>query len=266
MTTPDYARYTRLIVSRERGILTVTLNNPAKKNAVDAAMHSELADIFYDIAKDEDARVLILTGAGEAFCAGGDIGWMKDSQGASAKPPSAVEGKRIVFGLLDLEIPVIAKVRGPAVGLGATLALFCDCVFAAESARFADPHVRAGLVAGDGGAVIWPALIGFARAKEYLMTGDMISAPDAERIGLINRCVANDELDACVDAFARRLAEGPQQAIRHTKVAINIALKEMAHKLLDASMAYEMQSFATADHKEAVAAFLEKRTPKFKGR
>lgn len=264
MATPDYARYTRLITHRDGGVLTLTLNNPAKKNAVDAAMHSELADIFYDIAKDEEARVLVLTGAGSAFCAGGDIGWMKASQGAGAKPPSAVEGKRIVFGLLDLEIPVIAKVRGPAVGLGATLALFCDCVFAEESARFADPHVRAGLVAGDGGAIIWPALIGFARAKEFLMTGDMVTAPDAARMGLINHCVPDNELDARVGDFVRRLAEGPHQAIRYTKVAINLALKAQVHKLLDASMAYEMQSFSTADHEEAVTAFLEKRAPEFR--
>lgn len=266
MATPDYARYTRLIVSRDGGVLTVTLNNPAKKNAVDAAMHSELADIFYDIAKDEETRVVVLTGAGNAFCAGGDIGWMKTGLSERATEPDTGEAKRIVFGLLDLEIPVIAKVRGPAVGLGATLALFCDCVFAAETARFADPHVRAGLVAGDGGAIIWPALIGFARAKEFLMTGDMVTAPDAARMGLINHAVPEGDLDARVESFARKLAEGPQQAVRYTKVAINIALKELAEKIFDPAMAYEKESFATADHKEAVAAFLEKRAPKFTGR
>jgi enoyl-CoA hydratase len=265
MTAPDTSRYTRIKISRESGILTATLSNPGKKNAVDAAMHRELADLFHDIAKDDETNVVVLTGEGDAFCAGGDIGWMKESASGTT-PPSAVEGKRIVFGLLDLEKPIIARVRGPAVGLGATLALFCDCVFAGESARFADPHVRVGLVAGDGGAVIWPALIGFARAKEYLMTGDAISAADAARIGLINHCVPDAELDATVAAFAKRLAEGPTQAIRYTKVSINIALRELAHKLLDASMAYEMGSFATSDHREAVAAFLEKRAPKFTGR
>ena len=266
MATPDYARYTRLIVTRDGGVLTVTLNNPAKKNAVDAAMHAELAEIFHDIAKDEETRVVVLTGASDAFCAGGDIGWMKAGLGARASGPDTGEAKRIVFGLLDLETPIIAKVRGPAVGLGATLALFCDCVFAAETARFADPHVRAGLVAGDGGAIIWPALIGFARAKEYLMTGDMMSAKDAERVGLINHAVPEGELDACVEAFAHKLAQGPQQAIRYTKISVNIALKELAEKIFDRAMAYEKQSFATADHKEAVAAFLEKRAPKFTGR
>ena len=265
MTPPDYSQYSRVRIARANGVLTATLTNPGKKNAVDAQMHRELSDLFYDIAKDDTVNVVVLTGNGDAFCAGGDIGWMKEGAGGSG-PPSAVEGKRIVFGLLDLEKPIVAKVRGPAVGLGATLALFCDCVFAGESARFADPHVRVGLVAGDGGAVIWPALIGFARAKEYLMTGDAIAAPDAARIGLINHCVADDALDETVAAFARRLAEGPAQAIRYTKVSINIALKELAHKLLDASMAYEMGSFATSDHREAVAAFLEKRTPKFTGR
>lgn len=265
MTAPDFSRYTRIRIARDKRILTATLTNPGKKNAVDAVMHAELADLFYDIAKDDETDIVVLTGDGDAFCSGGDIGWMREAaQGGT--PPSAVEGKRVIFGLLDLEKPVIAKVRGPAVGLGATLALFCDVVFASETARFADPHVRAGIVAGDGGAVIWPQLIGFARAKEYLMTGDAIKAPDAERIGLINHCVPDGELDAAVDAFVRRLADGATQAIRYTKVAVNIALRELAHKLMDASMAYEMTTFATSDHREAVAAFLEKRTPKFTGR
>jgi enoyl-CoA hydratase len=153
-----------------------------------------------------------------------------------------------------------------AIGLGCTLALFCDVIFASENARFADPHVRVGVVAGDGGAVIWPQLVGYARAKEYLMTGDPIPGKEAERIGLINHVVPDADLDARVDAFARKLAAGAPQAIRYTKVSVNLRLKEIAHTILDASMAYEMLTFATQDHREAVSSFLEKRKPAFTGK
>jgi enoyl-CoA hydratase len=157
-------------------------------------------------------------------------------------------------------------VRGPAVGLGCTISLFCDVIFASETAKFADPHVRVGLVAGDGGAVIWPQLVGYARAKEYLMTGDPIGAVDAERIGLINHVVPDGELDARVAAFAKRLADGPLDAIKYTKVSTNLGLKQLAHSILDTSLAYEMLTFDTHDHKEAVDSFLNKRKPHFKKR
>ena len=265
MSAADFSRYQRIKFSRDDGVLTAALSNPGKKNAVDALLHHELSTLFSDIAADESVRVTSLTGEGDAFCAGGDVGWMREgSSGGSA--PSAEEGRAIVNGMLDLEKPLIAKVRGPAVGLGATVALFCDCVFASEAARFADPHVRVGLAPGDGGAVIWPALLGPARAKEYLMTGDAIAALDAARMGLINHCLPDSELDAAVLKFARRLADGPSQAIRAAKVSVNIVLKDLVAKIFEPSMALEMQSFRTADHREAVNAFLEKRVPKFTGR
>jgi len=212
-------------------------------------------------------RLVILTGAGENFCAGGDIEWMQEMiDDPSSFEKTAREGKQIVFSLLDCEKPVIAKVNGHATGLGATIALFCDVVFASERAKIGDPHVSVGFVAGDGGAVIWPQLIGFARAKEYLMTGDLISAAEAARIGLINRAVPPEELDAAVDAFARRLAGGAVKAIKWTKMSVNIGLKQLAHSIMDASISYEAQSNRTADHAEAVAAFREGRPPKFVGR
>ena len=155
--------------------------------------------------------------------------------------------------------------NGAAAGLGATLALLCDVIIADERAVIGDPHVKVGLVAGDGGAVIWPQLVGYARAKEYLMTGDALTANEAERIGLINHAVPDAELDARVDAFAKKLAAGAPQAIKYTKVSVNLALKALAHTILDASMAYEMLTFKTNDHREAVASFLEKRKPNFTG-
>ncbi len=262
----DYRNYERIRLAHHGRILTLTLSNPAKMNAVDGKLHEELSRIFYDVQEDDRADIVVLQGDGTAFCAGGDIEWLRDAAVGRIKGPSTVEGKKIIFGLLDLEKPVIAKVRGPAIGLGCTIALFCDVIFASDTARFADPHVKIGVVAGDGGAVIWPQLVGYARAKEYLMTGDPLTGVEAERIGLINHVVPEAELDARVDAFAMKLANGAPQAIKYTKVAVNLRLKEIAHTILDASMAYEMLTFATDDHREAVASFLEKRKPQFSGK
>jgi enoyl-CoA hydratase len=259
------AQYQRIKISREGRVLTLTLSNPSKLNAVDGLMHHELSHIFYDIQEDAASDIVVLTGEGNSFSAGGDIDWMRQAAEGKIAGPGPIEGKKIIFGLLDLEKPIIAKVRGPAIGLGCTIALFCDVIFASDNARFADPHVKVGVVAGDGGAVIWPQLVGYARAKEYLMTGDPVTARDAERIGLINHVVPDAELDARVEAFTSKLANGAPQAIKYTKVSVNLALKALAHTILDASIAYEMMTFATKDHREAVASFLEKRKAKFTG-
>ncbi len=262
----DYARYQTILAERRGRILTLTLNRPEALNAVDQVMHEELARIFGDVAEDTACDVVVLTGAGKGFSAGGDIDWMQAMIDDPAMfERTAVEAKRIVFSLLDLEQPIIARVNGPAVGLGATIALFCDIIIAAEDATIADPHVRMGLVAGDGGAVIWPQLIGYARAKEFLMTGEFLDGRRAAELGLINYAVPADELDAKVDAFADRLAAGATKAIRWSKVSANIGLKQLAHSIMDASIAYEALSNQTADHREAVAAFREKRKPDFTG-
>ena len=165
----------------------------------------------------------------------------------------------------DYDKTVIAKLNGHATGLGATIALFCDVIFASSKARIGDPHVSVGFVAGDGGAVIWPQLVGYARAKEYLLTGDLLTADQAAAIGLINHSVPLEELDARVDAFADRLNAGAIKAIRWTKMATNIGLKQLAHSAMDACLAYESLSNMTRDHQEAVNAFREKRTAIFTG-
>jgi enoyl-CoA hydratase len=262
----DLGRYTRLRLTRRGRVLTIALNRPEALNAVDGAMHAELADVFLDAEADPESDVVVLTGEGRAFSAGGDLAWLEDSTKDGAAGPSAVEGKRIVFSLLEMEKPIIARLNGHCVGLGCTLALFCDVIIAAERAKIGDPHVRVGLVAGDGGAAIWPQLVGFARAKEYLMTGDLMSAAEAERIGLINRVVPEAELDAAVYGLAERLAAGPRQAVRGTKVSVNTELKRIVHAVMAASIPLETVSFLTADHREAVAAFKEKREPRFGGR
>lgn len=263
----DDAGYHTLRFDRRARILTVTIDRPEALNAVNAAMHEDLARVFYDVNRDPDADVAVLTGSGKAFCAGGDAAWLQSMiDNPAAFLRIAPEAKKIVFGLLDLEKPIICRLNGAAAGLGASIALLCDIIVAADTARIGDPHVRMGLVAGDGGAVIWPQLVGFAKAKELLMTGEMLTAQEAERLGLVNHVVEAAELDAKVYGLAERLAGGATLAIRWTKTVVNIPLKEIAHKIMDASVAYEMMSNVSADHQEAVSAFREKRPSRFTGR
>lgn len=262
---PLEERYETLLISREGRKLTITMNRPDSLNAADAVMHEELAHVFYDVAMDPDSDVIVLTGAGRAFSAGGDIPWMQD---AIANPEmfetTAREAKRIAFSMLELEKPIIARVNGHATGLGATLALLCDVVFAADTAKIGDPHVSIGFVAGDGGPAIWPQLIGFARAKEYLMTGRLIPATRAAAMGLINHAVPPDELDRAVDEFAQELLGGATKAIRWSKVTTNIELKRIFTAYMDAGVAYEALSNVSPDHLEAVEAFRAKRKPQFR--
>jgi len=261
-----YENYKSLSFERRGRVLRVTLDRPDALNAIDDDMHHDLSVVFDEINRDPDCDVVVLTGAGRAFCAGGNADWLQgmiDDPGRfRAIAPAA---KRIVFGLLELEKPIICRLNGAAAGLGASIALMCDIIIASDKAVIGDPHVKMGFVAGDGGPVIWPQLIGFARAKEFLMTGEMLSAERAERIGLINYVVPADELDARVDAMADSLAAGATLAIRWTKTVANIPLRRLAHELLDASIAYEMLTNISADHQEAVSAFREKRKPIFRG-
>lgn len=259
-----FSDYQAILFNRRGRVLEVTLNRPEKLNATDAVLHTELARVFTDISNDPDSDIVVLTGAGRAFSAGGDVAWMQEAIDEPVRFEQTVrEAKQIVFGLIDCEKPIIAKLNGHATGLGATIALFCDVIFAAEHAKIGDPHVSIGFVAGDGGAVIWPQLIGYARAKEYLLTGDLMTAAEAASMGLINHAVPADELDAKVAAFADRLANGATKAIRWTKMSVNIGLRDLATKIMDASLAYEALSNITPDHAEAVRAFAEKRAPVF---
>ena len=259
-----YDGYETMAFARQRRVLTVTLDRPAVLNAVNAAMHAELARVFHDIAADPETDIVVLTGAGRAFCAGGDMEWLQSAaDDASVFEQIAVEAKQIVFGLLDLEKPVVCRLNGDAVGLGATVALFCDIIIASETARIGDLHVNIGLSAGDGGAIIWPQLIGYPRAKEFLMTGRLATGAEAAALGLVNEAVAPDALDARVARMVARLEAGAAQAIRFTKVSINIGLRQLAHTMMDASIAYESLTNVSADHREGLAAFRERRKPAF---
>lgn len=263
----SFQAYRTLSFERRGRVLEITMNRPDTLNAVDEVMHEELARVFTDASNDEGSDIVILTGAGRAFSSGGDVGFFqKMIDEPSSFEKTAREAKQIIFTLLDCEKPIIAKVNGHATGLGATIALFCDVIFASEAAKIGDPHVSVGLVAGDGGAVIWPQLIGYARAKEYLMTGKLMPAAEAARVGLINHAVPATELDAQVRDFADHLAAGAIKAIKWTKMSVNIGLKQLASSIMDASLAYEAMSNVTVDHQEAVHAFREKRKPLFTGR
>ena len=257
--------YRRMRFDYEGRVLTVTIEGNSV-NAVDAAMHEDLARVFVDLQRDPDSDIIVLTGAGRAFCAGGDFDWFQEQINEPRKfRDIGHEAKRIVFSLLDLEKPIVCRMNGAAAGLGATVALLCDVIVAEENAKIGDPHVKVGLVAGDGGAVIWPQLIGFARAKEFLMTGDLMTAKRAAEIGLVNYAVPLAELDSKVAEIVEKIAGNPRWAVRWSKTVVNIQLKDIANKLMDASIAYEMASNMTADRREAVAAFVEKRKPKLSG-
>lgn len=260
-----FGAYEHLGFDRQDGVLTVRIARPEAKNAVNAALHRELSRVFADIRADTETRAVVLTGEGPAFSAGGDLNWFREMD-QGALDALFAEARRIVVDLLEVPQPVIAAVNGPAVGLGATLALFCDVVIAADDAVLGDPHVLVGVVAGDGGAVIWPWLVGVARAKEYLLTGRNVDAEEALRIGLVNRVVPAGQLEAEAAKLAAKLARAPVRAVQGTKAAVNSILRDTVNLVLDKSLALERECFGTEDHREAVSAFLERRTPQFSGR
>jgi len=261
-----YEGYSALQFKREGRILYVAIAHEKKKNAVDAGLHRDLARVFYEINLDTAADVVVLTGTGRWFCAGGDMTWFQELVDEKVRwRHMVVEAKKILNGLLELEKPIIAKINGAAAGLGASIALLCDIVYASDTASIGDPHVKMGLVAGDGGAVIWPHLIGINRAKEMLLTGRMLPATEAHAIGLINHVVSPKDLDVAVDTAARELAAGATLAIRWTKTVLNLELRRINAAISDSALAYETLTNDSADHQEAVNAFVQKRAARFTG-
>ncbi|MBP8306765.1 MAG: enoyl-CoA hydratase/isomerase family protein [Burkholderiaceae bacterium] len=268
--TPDYSRYRYLDIQRRDGIATLTLNQADNRNAVHAEMHGELEHVWRDLGSDPEVNVIVFTGAGKTFSAGGDIKRMASRFGSdegwdySLSIPAATH--RMFEGILDVKQPIIAAVNGDAVGLGATLALFADVSIIADTAKFGDSHVKVGLVAGDGGAVVWPLLVGPARAKEFLMRGNLVSGTQAHALGLVNHVVPTADVMAEAMKIAEELNALPPLAVRWTKLSVNKWLKHQLNLILDASIAYEMLSINSRDHHEAAKAFIEKRKPVYKGR
>ena len=255
-----------LRVTLKDGVLVVAIDHPdSDLNSIDQALHDELGTLFRALKREGDARAVVLTGNGRVFSAGGDFNWFKSLRTPKRLAELNRDAKQLIWDLLDVEIPVVAAVNGHALGLGASIALLCDVIFMAESAKIGDPHVRAGIVAGDGGVVAWPLALGPARAKEYLLTGDSVSAVEAERLGLVNHVVPDEQLVETAFSFASRLASGAPLAVRFTKMSVNKLVKDALNVAFDASTGYELTTFMSNDHVEAVDAFLEKRTPRFTG-
>jgi len=267
VTPVDAATFTTLRLARVGDVLRVTIDHPhSELNAVDEALHRDFTTLFAALRRETAARAVLLTGRGKAFSAGGDFRWFPELRELERMEALRRDAKQLIWDLLDVELPIVAAVNGHAMGLGASIALLCDVILMADTATIGDPHVRVGLVAGDGGATIWPLAVGPARAKEYLLTGDPLTAAEAERIGLVNRVVPAAALDGEAMALATRLAAGAPLAVRYTKLAVNKLVKDALNVAFDVSTALELVTFRSEDHAEALAAIREKRAPVFKGR
>ena len=260
MTSPKPLPQLATILLERRGrMLVITLNRPDQLNAVNLELHDDLVDALWFAQCDTESDIVQITGAGRAFSAGGDI----DHMARNAAEPwrfdhEARIAKRIVSTMLDIDKPVICRMNGHAVGLGATLALLCDVIFAADNAKIGDPHVAVGLVAGDGGAVVWAQRIGMGRAKEFLFSAELLGAKRAAEIGLVNHALPLDELDAAVDAYCTKLLATSTMALRATKILTNLELKRLATSVMDAGIAYESLSVRSPEHLAAVEAMKAK--------
>ncbi len=260
----DFSAYQHLLFERrDHGVLLVTMNRPEKYNAAHEAMHAELARVWTDISRDDDTRAVVVTGAGRAFSAGGDLAMVQRQIGDYGRVTSMLsEMSELVYNMINCEKPIVSAINGVAVGAGAVIALLADISICAEDARLGDGHIRLGVAAGDHAAIIWPLLCGMARARYYLMTGEMVTGAEAERIGLVSKALPREQVLEESLRVADGLAAGPQLAIRLTKRALNGWLRT-AGPIFDQSAAYEMLTFMGEDVKEGLAALTEKRLPVF---
>ena len=276
MASIVYAMET-LQVFRENSVVTVTINQPEKKNAINSAMWDGLAEIFREIASRADDRVVVVTVAGNDFCSGADLSGRGGNAAAATGAGTGAQNqvhhlaamRRVndaCIALQRLPQPTIAKVRGVAVGAGCNLALGCDLVVASETARFSEIFARRGLSLDFGGSWLLPRRIGMHRAKELALLAEIIGANDALEMGLVNRVLPDNEVDAFVDDWARKLAAGPPIALAQTKRLLNNSLNVTLEEALDDEAAAQTINFATSDTAEAMRAFIEKRETKFTGR
>jgi enoyl-CoA hydratase len=260
----DYRDYQHLVFERRpNGVVLITINRPEVLNATNDRLHWELTQVWLTLDADDSARVAVVTGAGRAFSAGGDL----DMVEANSRDPKRMgrtlrEASDIVYNMINLDKPVVSAINGVAVGAGLVVALLSDISIISETARFTDGHTRLGVVAGDHAAIVWPLLCGMAKAKYYLLTSDFIDGREAERIGLVSLCVPPAEVLPKAFEVADKLATGAQQAIRWTKRSLNNWLR-MAGPIFDQSIALEMLTFMDADVREGAAAIREKRPPRF---
>ena len=244
-----------LAVEADGPVRTVLINRPEQLNAVNQPLHWALANVWRQLAADAGARVVILTGAGRAFSAGGDLDWITTFLGDPvARDESLREGAQLIEELLRFPLPVIAAVNGPAVGLGCSLAVLCDIVLISGQAHLADPHVSVGLVAGDGGAAFWPLLTPILRSREYLYTGDRIPAATAVELGLATRVTAPEDLMPEARRLAVRLASQPAEAIQGTKRVVNLHLSQALSGAMQSGFAAEAVTMRSAEHRDRLLA------------
>ncbi len=265
--TIEQAGFKSIRIERADQVLVATIDRAGHPlNPVDDQLHHELALLFRLLRQERDARAVLLTGAGKAFSAGGDFDWFPTLRNPQRLAELRRDAKQMIWDLVDLELPLVVAINGPAVGLGASIALLGDVIYISATAHIADPHVRVGIVAGDGGTAIWPLLVGPARAKEYLLTGDPVPAAEAERIGLVNHVVAPERLMDEAMAMAQRLAASAPLAVQFTKSAVNQLVKQSLQLAFDYATGHELLTFLSEDHQEALEALAEKREPRFFGR
>lgn len=255
----------------DAGVLTITLNRPERHNAVNGDIHDGLETAFRRAADDDAVRVVVIKGAGKSFCSGGDVGDFADGRPGESKSGgqqvvAMQSGRQLLDAMLAVRQPVVGVVHGYALGLGATIALFCDVVVAAEDAVFGDTHVSVGLVAGDGGAVAWPLLMPLGHAKYYLLTGDRLTGKEAAARGLVFTAVPGADLDAEATRVVERLASVAPMASAGTKATLNLILRQRMDLVLDYGLLREGATFLTEDHREAARAFVEKRPAVFHNR
>jgi len=248
-----------VLLEADGPVRIITLSRPDKLNAVDAEMHTAIADIWAKLDADVDARAVVITGAGKAFSAGGDLRqWYENYvQNPVTRRAGMREARKVVREMVDFRLPVIAAVNGPAVGFGCSIAVLCDIVLMSEKAFFADTHVMTGVVAGDGGAVAWPLLMSLLKAKEYLLTGERIPASTAVELGLANRVVPQDQVLDEAMALAHRLAALSPRAVQDTKRTLNLHLERAISGVLDFGIAAEMECFTSDEHRAFIEGQLE---------
>lgn len=260
----DYSDYRQLAFERrDHGVLLITLNRPEKYNATDEQMHSEIARVWHDVSKDPETRVVVVTGAGKAFSAGGDLAMVNRMIGDHERVSHMLgEMTEMVYGIVNCDKPVVSAINGVSVGAGTVVGLLADISICARDAKIGDGHVKLGVAAGDHAAIVWPLLAGLAKAKYYLLTGEMITGEEAERIGLVSKALPREEVLDEALRVADGLATGSQQAIRLTKRALNSWIRD-AGPIFEQSAAYEMLGFLGPDVREGAAAVQEKRPPAF---
>ena len=254
---------TLIIDVADNGVVTVTMNRPEKKNAANAVMWDELRDTWNELAVDPEVRAVIMTGAGDAFCSGADLGG-QDRDRHQLISMNLIH--QTVEALYSIMVPVIAKVNGVAAGAGMNMALACDLILASDQARFSEIFARRGLSVDFGGTWVLPRLIGLHRAKELAFFADVISAEQAAEFGIVNKVVPHDQLDSEATDWADRLAAGPPLALAMTKRMLTLNASNDFKSALESEGMAQTVNFYTQDTKEAVAAFLDKRDPKFEGR